>query len=169
MTHPTDEALEAMAAKLEGSACLKQIFDAAAMLRAMKGRVRVKPLEWEQARDGAGWHPQLTIAYCPVFDKRFYAEHPEKQARIDAAREARILTALEPAPGYLEGWNDAREADGRPCSTDRFLAALFDETDDHFDRAEAIKHWLEGGWNDAMEGFSETAIRALTPPERIKA
>ena len=66
-----------------------------AMLRACKGRVRVKPLVWEQARDGAGWHPQLTIARCPVFEKRFYAEHPGKQAKIEAAREARILAALE--------------------------------------------------------------------------
>ena len=107
--HPTDSELEAMAAKLEGSGCLRQIFEAAAMLRACKGRVRVKALVWEQARDGAGWHPQLTIAYCPVFEKRFYAEHPEKQAKIDAAREARILAALEPAPDHSV-WNAAIEA-----------------------------------------------------------
>ena len=113
---PTDDELEAMAAKLEGSGCLKQIFEAAAMLRAMKGQVKVKPLVWEQARDGAGWHPQLTIAYCPLFEKRFYAEHPEKQAKIDAAREARILAALEPAPDH-ETWNAAIEAAMDVCTS----------------------------------------------------
>ena len=109
MSRPTDDELESLAAKLEGSGCLKQIFEAAAMLRACKGQVKVKPLVWEQARDGAGWHPQLTIAYCPVFEKRFYAEHPGKQAKIEAAREARILAALEPAPDHFY-WNAAIEA-----------------------------------------------------------
>jgi len=109
MERPTDDELEAMAVRWDEARKLYEdagVFGkngadlcraSAAMLRACKGRVRVKPLVWEQARDGAGWHPQLTIAYCPVFDKRFYAEHPEKQARIDTAREARILSALEPA------------------------------------------------------------------------
>ena len=110
MNRPTDDELEAMAARLDKGDPFGGVMQrAAAMLRACKGRGRVKPLEWEQARDGAGWHPQLTIAYCPVFDKRFYAEHPEKQARIDAAREARILAALEPAPDHAE-WNAAIEA-----------------------------------------------------------
>ena len=101
MTHPTDEELEATAAGVLAQTSWGVPLDAefaqktAAMLRACKGRVRVKPLVWEQARDGAGWHPRLTIAYCPVFEKRFYAEHPEKQSKIDAAREARILAALE--------------------------------------------------------------------------
>ena len=102
MTRPTDSELEAMAKRLESMprpAMLDALtfcpHEAAAMLLACRGRVRVKPLVWEQARDGAGWHPQLTIAYCPVFEKRFYAEHPGKQAKIDAAREARILAALE--------------------------------------------------------------------------
>ena len=98
--HPTDSELEAMAARLihsfdtlsEADGAMEK---AAAMLLACRGQVRVKPLEWEQARDGAGWHPQLTIAYCPVFEKRFYAEHPGKQAKIEAAREARIMSALE--------------------------------------------------------------------------
>ena len=110
MTHPTDDELEAVLKSADAlihhlhhtnvvdNVDRQTIADMAAMLRACKGRVRVKPLVWEQARDGAGWHPQLTIAYCPVFEKRFYAEHPEKQARIDAAREARVLAALEPAP-----------------------------------------------------------------------
>jgi len=119
MTHPTDDELEAMAAKLDRNGPSHVDADiwmseAAAMLRACKGRVRVKPLEWEQARDGAGWHPQLTIAYCPVFEKRYYAEHPEKQAKIDASREARILAALEPAPDHPE-WDAAIEAAAKAC------------------------------------------------------
>ena len=100
---PTDDEMEAIAAGVLAQTSWGVPLDAefaqktAAMLRACKGRVRVKPLVWEQARDGAGWHPQLTIAYCPIFEKRFYAEHPGKQAKIEAAREARVLAALEPA------------------------------------------------------------------------
>ena len=102
MTHPTDDELESMAVRLDVDDpwCQPLCYEAAAMLRACK--VRVKPLIWEQARDGAGWHPQLTIAYCPVFEKRFYAEHPEKQAKIEAAREARILAALELIPDHSD-------------------------------------------------------------------
>ena len=173
MTHPTDDELEAMAVKLDCYSHdwqlrhmdVNPLTDTAAMLRACKGWVKRLP-----RTDGeGGWTlPVELLAEIrdEVYANEWDAPCAEVIEIIALSVEARILAALEPAPGYLEGWNDAREADGRPCSTDRFLAALFDETDDHFDRAEAIKHWLEGGWNDAMEGFSETAIRALTPPER---
>jgi len=150
MTHPTDEALEAQADYCDRMSRVhhdSRFVKTAAMLRAVKGRVRVKPLLWEQARDGAGWHPQLTIAYCPIFKKRFYAEHPEKQAKIDAAREARILAALEPAPDYLAGWNDAREAVA--------------------DVARKCVYHDAAGTGFEEEEF-DAAIRALTPPERPK-
>ena len=124
MTHPTDDELEAMAQYWDNSGLeynpLEKADLTADMLRACKGRVRVKPLVWEQARDGAGWHPQLTIAYCPVFEKRFYAEHVEKQAKIDAAREARIMSALEPAPDHSD-WNAAIEAAACYCESLRGL------------------------------------------------
>jgi len=153
---PTDDELEAMAVKFSQAAELSYFLSddyyrqSAAMLRACKGWVRVKPLLWDQARDGAGWHPQLTIAYCPIFDKRFYAEHPEKQAKIGAAREARILSALEPAPDYLEGWNDAREAAAKVC--------------DEKGAAEQVNYKLNRGTQNYFR--ARDAIRALTPPER---
>lgn len=42
--------------------------------------------------------------------------------------------------------------DNRPCSTDRFLVAVVDEIDDHYDRLDAIKCWIEGAWDEAVEG-----------------
>ena len=42
--------------------------------------------------------------------------------------------------------------DNRPCSTDRFLVAVVDEIDDHYDRLDAIKYWIEGAWDEAVEG-----------------
>ena len=42
--------------------------------------------------------------------------------------------------------------DTRPCSTDRFLVAVVDEIDDHYDRLDAIKCWIEGAWDEAVEG-----------------
>lgn len=44
--------------------------------------------------------------------------------------------------------------DGRPCNTDEFLAVLLAECDDHYDRLEAIKAWLEGDWDEACAGLS---------------
>jgi hypothetical protein len=44
--------------------------------------------------------------------------------------------------------------DGRPCNTDQFLTVLLAECDDHYDRLEAIKAWLEGDWDEACDGLS---------------
>jgi hypothetical protein len=44
--------------------------------------------------------------------------------------------------------------DGRPCNTDQFLTVLLAECDDHYDRLEAIKAWLEGDWAEACDGLS---------------
>jgi len=154
MAHPSDDELEAMAVTM-ADYCLH---DVAAMLRACKGRVQVKALEGERARDGAGWHHQLTIAYCPVFEKRFYAERPEKQAKIEAARESRILAAFEPAPdARQEGWRagmlDAAQV-ALDCICYDSAGIGFDE--DKFD--DAIRALAEKGpapdqgeWNDAIE------------------
>ena len=57
MTRPTDDELEAMAARLEASAYVRSPaheIEAAAMLRACKGQVRVKPLEWVDAKFRSG-------------------------------------------------------------------------------------------------------------------
>lgn len=40
--------------------------------------------------------------------------------------------------------------DGRPCAMDKFVADLFEATDDTFERDEAITHWLYGDWDEAM-------------------
>jgi hypothetical protein len=80
MTHPTDEELEAMAERLDQSDANEYSFDndkddAAAMLRACKGRVRVKPLEWypvnrEEALCHGHWvAPALGGAYHTAPDE----------------------------------------------------------------------------------------------------
>ena len=127
MTRPTDDELEAMAARLDhGFDTLSEaegvMDDAAAMLRACKGRVRVKPLEWE-------YHPAGTIAAPPtghayIIDTRMKGRYysvkgfnPQRQfdsldeakAAAQADYEARILSALDPAPDRAE-WNAAIEA-----------------------------------------------------------
>ena len=65
-------------------------------------QITVKPLEWQSTVDGAGHDHGVTLADCPVFEKRFWAERPDKQAKIDAKRAARILAALESAPHVNE-------------------------------------------------------------------
>ena len=52
--------------------------------------------------------------------------------------------------------------DNRPCSTDRFLVAVIDEIDDHYDRLDAIKCWIEGAWDEAIKG---TTLAELTSSE----
>lgn len=44
--------------------------------------------------------------------------------------------------------------DGRPCTMDEFVSRLFTSTDDHYERMEAIEHWLYGDWDKAMDYLS---------------
>ena len=57
--------------------------------------VRVKPLEWEQMRDGAGTLYDVYSARCPLFEKRFWAEGKDKIAGVEARRAARIMKVIE--------------------------------------------------------------------------
>ena len=92
-------------------------------------QVAVKPLEWQSTVDGAGHDHGVTLADCPVFEKRFWAERPDKQAKIDAKRAARIRSALTvtPAPdaAKVAALVEAAEARGAMpegycfCSTNR--------------------------------------------------
>lgn len=40
--------------------------------------------------------------------------------------------------------------DGRPCSMDEFMSALFNEKVDEFDVSEAAASWVYGDWKDAL-------------------
>jgi hypothetical protein len=54
---------------------------------------------------------------------------------------------------------EAAQNDGRPCSTDRFLAVILDEIEDHYDMIEAIRDWTEGAWDEAVEETSLALIK----------
>ena len=135
---PTDAELEAMA-RILANECLSDPVDdwhretAAAMLRACKAGDAPDQGEWnmDESEYGTliyslkedGWRKGEPIM---VNDVTIRIENANGSSHDLGPIAARILSALEPAPDYLEGWNDA------------------------------------------MEGFSETAIRALTPPESPK-
>ena len=130
MTRPTDDELEAMAARLdrkthnmiEGHA---QMEEAAAMLRACMGRVRVKPYK----RHGSMYdyriydvHQGNKYGICSAFLERDQwgsrvqvakcVSLEDAKAAAQADYEARILSTLEPAPDQGE-WNAAIEAAAR--------------------------------------------------------
>ena len=65
MTHPTDAELEAMAQYAEGPNN-PDASECAAMLRACKGRVRVKPLEWDF--DGRKLRMDDTMLFSKGYD-----------------------------------------------------------------------------------------------------
>ena len=111
MTRPTDEELEAMAVELECDHWL----DAAAMLRACKGRVRVRPLEWvDLYRDGSRYEVSsgdplgYTDSIHGLQDGTYHSHFgafPTLEAAKTAAQadyERRVLAALKPAPDHGE-------------------------------------------------------------------
>ena len=119
MTHPSDDELEAIAARLSvknGYAApdfatpiaepLK--LEAAALLRACKGRVRVKPGEIERSVWSAmKWAAENNPGFDGVPE---YTDRGNSFAETECrAAAARILAALEPAPDQGE-WNAAIEA-----------------------------------------------------------
>ena len=136
MTHPTDDELETEAVRLEdGRVCSPAqnscrngylMLKAAAMLRACKGRVRVKALEWAECNTG-NWKrghcftARSMVDFAPLAihkkhdgwwlnkDCHTYDTLEAAQAAAQADYEARILAALEPAPDHAE-WNAALEA-----------------------------------------------------------
>jgi hypothetical protein len=74
----------------------------------------------------------------------WFRERAQMQERI-AELEAK-LAELEPK-------------DGRPCSTDEFLAVLLDEIDDYWDTIWAIQEWVEGDWVNAVRGTSLAELK----------
>ena len=137
MTHPSDDELEAMAALLQNvsnDALYNGLFgisrilaEAAALLRACKGRVRVKALEWRKSERGFRWEETACGSYVIFYKSEgdatlshgattvTVAEYDgdnmgvKCKAAAQADYEARILSALEPAPDH-EQWNAAIEA-----------------------------------------------------------
>lgn len=65
--------------------------------------------------------------------------------QVDCELKMKCADRIEELEGMLP-------EDNRPCSTDRFLVAVVDEIDDHYDRLDAIKCWIEGAWDEAVEG-----------------
>ena len=170
---PTDDELEAMAVKFSQAAELSCFLSndeyrrTAAMLRACKGRVRVKALVWSEGYrpiaspqpyqiwpdnggSGAPDDPIENFDGVMLYDPHMmtlgiHLSIEAAKAAAQADYEARILAALEPAPGYLDGWNDAREAVA--------------------DVARKCVYHDAAGTGFEEEEF-DAAIRALTPPER---
>ena len=137
---PTDKELEARAewldaacgCNLEGSPCMSEEAcrmdaETAAMLRACKGRARVKVLEWRKSERGFRWEETACGSYVIFYKSEgsatlshgattvTVAEYDgdnmgvKCKAAAQADYEARILSALEPAPDN-EQWNAAIEA-----------------------------------------------------------
>lgn len=48
--------------------------------------------------------------------------------------------------------------DGRPCATDIFLVHILEHEDDHYDLRDRLKDWVEGAWDDALEGLPDLDI-----------
>lgn len=56
------------------------------------------------------------------------------------------------------------KSDGRPCSMEEFVSKLFIACEDHYDREDAINHWLYGEWDEAM-AYLEEAMAYLEEEE----
>ena len=180
MTRPTEDELEAMAVRQENARVTMinddtsrqgtterhrfldrcaAMEDAAAMLRACKGQVRVKPTTWrvDESKYGTliyslkqdAWRKGEPVMVNDVTIRIENANGSTHDLKLVAAR---ILAALEPAPGYLDGWNEAREEAAARIKSHTELAKLADFDSEY------------RGLADELSGD----ILALTPPERIK-
>jgi len=123
MTHPTDDELETEAVRLEdGRVCSPAqnscrngylMLEAAAMLRACKGRVKRLP-----RTDGeGGWTlPVELLAEIrdEVYANEWDAPCAEVIEIIALSVETRILAALDPAPDHAE-WDAALTAARNAC------------------------------------------------------
>jgi len=133
MTRPTDDNdLEAMAVKFSHAAEASYFLSdgyyrrTAAMLRACKGRVRVKPGEIERSVWSAmKWATENNPGFDGVPE---YTDRGNSFAETECrAAAARILAALEPAPDHAE-WNAAIEAAMDACTKVIKSYDVMDET-----------------------------------------
>ena len=90
-----------------------------------------------------------------TYDVGLLNKHGDKRYTPNDAKEYVRADRIEELEGMLP-------EDNRPCSTDRFLVAVIDEIDDHYDRLDAIKCWIEGAWDEAIKG---TTLAELTSSE----
>ncbi len=58
--------------------------------------------------------------------------------------------------------------DGRPCSMDEFVSALFSDGADHFDVKDAINEWLRGDWGAALSYLNDDTRSRLIPAAPAK-
>jgi len=70
---------------------------------------------------------------------------------IEAIQERRALSS----PNHADAGKLVEGDDGRPCSMDEFMAALFNEKVDEFDVSEAAASWLHGDWKDALSYLTD--------------
>ena len=113
MTHPTDEELEAMAKYHEW---LRGDSQTATMLLACKGRVNRLP-----RTDGEGGWTLPVELLAEIRDEVYASEWDAPCAEIieiiALSAEARILSALEPAPDHAE-WEAAIDAAAQICEAE---------------------------------------------------
>lgn len=120
-----------------------------------------------RAKGRSGWNDpeRCSIEYL----RSLLYEHLDKGDPVDVANFCMMLRHYE-ASTYREFCNctpqpspdvaakvQALVDDGRPCASDLFLVALFDQINDVHDREYFIKAWLEGDWECAT---SEITIGA---------
>ena len=74
---------------------VKIVADYVAKLEARTANVI--PLIWERMVDGAGHPTDLHRAWCPLFEKHFWAEHADMIPRIEGRRTARIMKVIQGA------------------------------------------------------------------------
>lgn len=63
---------------------------AADRIESLSSPARVRPMAWVQSMH----FPAVSVAWCPVLEKHFYAEKPGDRERVEAKRAARILSAV---------------------------------------------------------------------------
>ena len=57
----------------------------------------VIPLVWQQMADPIGHPTDLHRAWCPLFEKHFWAEREDMIPRIEGRRTARIMKVIQGA------------------------------------------------------------------------
>jgi len=74
-----------------------------------------------------------------------------------------VQRILEKQKDALQAENDRLKdpGDGRPCTMDEFVAALYEDCRDNMERNEAIEFWLYGDWAGAFNYLSVESAQRL--------
>ncbi|WP_043062970.1 hypothetical protein [Brucella anthropi] len=132
------------------SGIAREALQAAVPFLSQPSAARELALE-EAARAAENAMLEYNLSECAGLADWAAFEAGQESGLVHAAAAIRVLSS----PDHADAGKSVEGDDGRPCSMDEFMAALFNEQADEFDISEAAESWVHGDWKEALSYLTD--------------